>query len=124
MSLGRVREEAGVDVLQVGAAGADGGDAEGVAAVAPALVGSEVGVVKGLGVGAHGATAAAAAAPGRQAAGGALGQLPTARTSEGATSGLPESQRSVFGASGTSQYRELRAGLIISNPKAGSEMRI
>lgn len=123
MSLGRVREEAGVDVLQVGAAGADGGDAEGVAAVAPALVGSEVGVVKGLGVGAHGA-AAAAAAPGRQAAGGALGQLPTARTSEGATSGLPESQRSVLGASGTSQYRELRAGLFISNPKAGSEMRI
>lgn len=70
MSLRRVGQEAGVDVLQVRATGADRGDAEGVAAVsAPApLVGSVVRVVEGLGVG-----ACAAAAPG-------LRQLPTAGT--------------------------------------------
>lgn len=59
LSLRGVRQEAGVDVLQVGAAGADGGDAQGVAAVPPSpLVGSEVRVVKRLGVRARGAAAA------------------------------------------------------------------
>lgn len=65
VSLRRVRQEAGVHVLQVRPAGADRGDTEGVAAVAAAaapLVGSVVRVVEGLGVGAG--AAAAAAAPG------------------------------------------------------------
>lgn len=67
MSLRRVGQEAGVHVLQIRPAGADRGDAEGVAAVAPApLVRPVVRVVEGLGVG----TGAAAAA--------GLRQLPTA----------------------------------------------
>lgn len=70
MSLRRVGQEAGVHVLQIRPAGADRGDAEGVAAVAPApLVGPVVRVVEGLGVG----TGAAAAA--------GLRQLPTAHQS-------------------------------------------
>lgn len=68
VSLGRVGQEAGVHVLQIRPAGADRGDAEGVAAVAPApLVRPVVRVVEGLGVGASAAAAAAG-----------LRQLPTA----------------------------------------------
>lgn len=84
MSLRRVGQEAGVHVLQVRPAGADRGDAEGVAAVsatAAPLVGSVVRVVEGLGVG-----ACAAAASG-------LRQLPTARhkTTAGQSESLTES---------------------------------
>lgn len=86
MSLRRVGQEAGVHILQVRPAGADRGDAEGVAAVsatAAPLVGSVVRVVEGLGVG---ACAAAAAASG-------LRQLPTARhkTTAGQSESLTES---------------------------------
>lgn len=69
VSLRGVGQEAGVHVLQIRPAGADRGDAEGVAAVAPApLVRPVVRVVEGLGVGAGAAAAAAG-----------LRQLPTAR---------------------------------------------
>lgn len=65
VALRGVGQEAGVHVLQVGAAGADGGDAERVAAVAAsALVQPVVRVVEGLGMRAGGAAAAG------------LGQLP------------------------------------------------
>lgn len=89
VSLRRVGQEAGVHVLQVRPAGADRGDAEGVAAVsatAAPLVGSVVRVVEGLGVGAWAATAASG-----------LRQLPTARhkTTAGQSESLTEScQRS------------------------------
>lgn len=90
MSLRRVGQEAGVHVLQVRPAGADRGDAEGVATVsatAAPLVGSVVRVVEGLGVGAWSAAAASG-----------LRQLPTARhkttagQSESLTRELSENQ--------------------------------